>query len=70
MASGGYMDAEALIRYVKDGGHLNKTLSAICAAEGVGKNGVKSELQNRIIESKSHQFGSMLCSRRLPVAFI
>ncbi|TVY20150.1 E3 SUMO-protein ligase pli1 [Lachnellula arida] len=50
MASGGYMDAEALIRYVKDGGHLNKTLSAICVAEGVGKNGVKSELQGRIIE--------------------
>lgn len=50
--NGGYMDADSLIRYVKDGGHLNKTLSAICAAEGVGKNGVKSELQGRIIESK------------------
>ena len=56
MASGGYLDAEALIRYVKDGGHLNKVLSAICAAEGVGKNGVKSELQGRIIESKSYQW--------------
>ncbi|TVY45204.1 E3 SUMO-protein ligase, partial [Lachnellula occidentalis] len=54
MASGGYLDAEALIRYVKDGGHLNKTLSAICAAEGVGKNGVKSELQGRIIEKIRH----------------
>ncbi|TVY28646.1 E3 SUMO-protein ligase [Lachnellula hyalina] len=56
MASGGYLDADALIRYVKDGGHLNKTLSAICAAEGVGKNGVKSELQARIIEKIRHYF--------------
>lgn len=49
-SSGRYLDADALIRYVKDGGHLNKTLSAICAAEGLSKNGVKSELQGRIIE--------------------
>jgi len=56
MASNGLgfsADPEVVVRYVKDGGHLNKTLSSICQAEGLGKNGVKSELQGRIIASES-----------------
>ncbi|RDL35035.1 Uncharacterized protein BP5553_06966 [Venustampulla echinocandica] len=47
---GGYLDPEPLIRTIRDGGLLNKTLQSICHAEGQSKNGVKSELQARIIE--------------------
>ncbi|EHL01649.1 hypothetical protein M7I_2283 [Glarea lozoyensis 74030] len=49
----GSLDTEPLIRTIKDGGLLNKTLMSICVAESMNKTGVKSELQNRIIETRN-----------------
>jgi hypothetical protein len=67
LGPGGSLDTEPLIRSIKDGGHLNKTLVAICVAEGMNKTGVKSELQNRIIESMS--FPLVASRRSLAIAF-
>lgn len=49
---GGYLDVEPLVRKVqaRNGGLLNKTLSTICVAEGLRKDGVKAELQARIVD--------------------
>ena len=51
MGGGGFLDPEPFVRLVKNGGMLNNTLKSICSAEGLKTNGVKAELQNRIIES-------------------
>ncbi|KAH6684160.1 PINIT domain-containing protein [Halenospora varia] len=37
------------MRFVRDGGLINRTLASICQAEALGKSGVKNELQARII---------------------
>jgi len=50
---GGYLDAAPLVRIIRGGGYLNKQLQAICVGEGLGKVGVKADLQNRIIDSTS-----------------
>ncbi|PQE08932.1 hypothetical protein CJF32_00002693 [Rutstroemia sp. NJR-2017a WRK4] len=50
MGGGGFLDPEPFVRLVKNGGMLNSTLKSICSAEGLKTNGVKAELQNRIIE--------------------
>lgn len=49
----GSLDAEPLVRIVKHSGMLNRTLQFICSEEGVNKNGVKADLQQRIIERTS-----------------
>lgn len=46
-----YLNPEPLSRTIRNGGYINKTLVAICAAEGLNKAGVKADLQKRIIES-------------------
>ena len=61
------LDYEPLIRTIKDGGLINKTLQVICASEGMNKTGVKAELQNRIIESTS--FAAAASQRSFPVCF-
>lgn len=48
-------DVDILVRKIKAGGMLNRTLQAICSNEGLKQTGVKTELQQRIIDS-------MLCS--------
>lgn len=45
------LDPDPLIRIIRSGKFLNKTLIAICASEGLSKAGVKAEYQQRIIES-------------------
>ena len=44
---------DALVRKVKGHGMLNKVLQQICAAESMPIRGVKAELQQRIIDSRS-----------------
>lgn len=52
---GGQLDPEPYVRIVKNSGMLNRTLQAICINEGMNKNGVKAELQQRIIDRiRSH----------------
>lgn len=46
----GSLDAEPLVRVIKHSGMLNRTLQSICSEEGVNKNGVKADLQQRIID--------------------
>lgn len=56
MASMGATQVEfdLLVARVKNAGLLNKTLQAICSNEGLNKNGIKAELQQRIIDSMLH----------------
>jgi len=51
MASG--MDVGPLSRMVRSGKFLNKHLIAICGQDAMSKTGVKADLQQRIIDSKS-----------------
>lgn len=53
MGGGGFLDPEPYVRKVKTGGMLNQTLKNICAAEDMKLNGVKAELQSRIVDSTS-----------------
>jgi hypothetical protein len=46
---------DILIRQIKNGGYVNKLLQHICQAEGISASGVKAQLQNRIVDSKSIQ---------------
>jgi hypothetical protein len=48
--AGGQLDPEPYVRIVRNAGMLNRTLQAICTNEGLNKNGVKAELQQRIID--------------------
>jgi hypothetical protein len=50
---GGQLDPEPLVRLVKNSGMLNRTLQSICSSDGLNRNGVKAELQQRIIDSTS-----------------
>jgi E3 SUMO-protein ligase PIAS1 len=45
------LDPEPYVRLVRNSGMLNRTLQSICTGEGLNKNGVKAELQQRIIDS-------------------
>ncbi|QSZ37872.1 hypothetical protein DSL72_008972 [Monilinia vaccinii-corymbosi] len=58
MGGGGFLDPEPYVRKVKYGGMLNQTLKNICAAEDMKLNGVKAELQSKIIDSRSISFAS------------
>lgn len=49
------MDPDPLIRIIRSGKFLNKTLISICNSEGLSKGGVKAELQGRIIDSTLRQ---------------
>jgi hypothetical protein len=44
------LDPEPCVRLVRTSGMLNRTLQSICIREGLKQNGVKAELQQRIIE--------------------
>ncbi|KAG9235504.1 PINIT domain-containing protein [Amylocarpus encephaloides] len=66
MGRSGYIDPEPLIRAIKGSGLLNKTLSAICSAEGLSKNGVKSELMSRLIERMLCRWSAALPSLTSP----
>ena len=48
MGGGNRLDWERTSRSLKAPGMVNKILSAICGQEGLGKNGVKAELQSKI----------------------
>lgn len=52
MASISHYEVEATIRKVKGTGMVNKILQQICVGEGLAKNGVKAELQQKIIDSE------------------
>ena len=56
----GSSEVDQLVRRLKASGMVNRILQSICVAEGINKNGVKADLQARIIESKS-----MLILRKL-----
>lgn len=73
---GSLLDPEPLVRTVKDGGMLNKTLVLICAADGLSKAGVKLELQTRIIDRgflsllpSPHHFSTAYLSLALALRF-
>ncbi|KAJ8068425.1 hypothetical protein OCU04_003983 [Sclerotinia nivalis] len=50
MGGGGFLDPEPYVRKVKNGGMLNSTLKSICSAEDMRTQGVKAELQSRIVD--------------------
>ncbi|KAF7944459.1 hypothetical protein EAE96_010851 [Botrytis aclada] len=50
MGGGSFLDPEPYVRKVKNGGMLNQTLKNICLAEDMKVNGVKAELQTRIVD--------------------
>ncbi|KAM0311925.1 hypothetical protein ACHAO8_006787 [Botrytis cinerea] len=50
MGGGSFLDPEPYVRKVKNGGMLNQTLKNICVAEDMKVNGVKAELQTRIVD--------------------
>jgi E3 SUMO-protein ligase PIAS1 len=52
MGGGPYLNWEPVSRALKGPGMVNKILQQICSNEGLNKNGVKAELQARIIERK------------------
>jgi hypothetical protein len=52
----GYLDIDPVIRAVTKGGYTNKVLQQICTADRLKTNGVKAELQARIVESMLAQF--------------
>lgn len=52
MGGGGFLDPEPYVRKVKNGGMLNSTLKSICSAEDMRTQGVKAELQSRIVDSR------------------
>lgn len=52
------LDPEPYVRLVRNSGMLNRTLQTICIKEGLNKNGVKAELQQRIIDSMFSSHGS------------
>jgi hypothetical protein len=53
-------DVDILVRKIKAGGMLNRTLQAICSNEGLKQTGVKTELQQRIIDSMLFSSGRAL----------
>jgi hypothetical protein len=63
MGGGGFLDPEPSVRLVKNGGMLNNTLKSICSSEGLKTNGVKAQLQNRIIESTFYAHVISMSSR-------
>lgn len=52
MGGGSFLDPEPLVRKVKNGGMLNQTLKKICSTEDMRVQGVKAELQSRIVDSR------------------
>lgn len=53
MMSNPALEVDAVIRIVRGRGFMNKHLQAILASDGQKQSGVKADLQDRIIQSKS-----------------
>ena len=67
---GGQFDLRSAEKRLRGNGIVNKVLQQICQHEGLEKNGVKSAMQTRILESKfgggsRHSLAHMFLASRL-----